>query len=104
MTASISIARVEAAPGDTVASITRAGQQNLAKAYGKAATAAAPVATRLAGAPALRFDYEAEGGQVRQLGALHDGHFYLVSFTASRSAWGERLQALDELLRSWRWE
>ena len=77
---------------------------NLAKAYGKAATAAPRVPTRLAGAPAMRFDYEAEGGQVRQLGALHGGHFYLVSFTASPSAWGARLQALDALLRSWRWE
>jgi hypothetical protein len=52
----------------------------------------------------MRFDYEAEGGQVRQVGALHRGHFYLVSFTAAPSAWSRRLQAFDQLLRSWRWK
>jgi hypothetical protein len=62
------------------------------------------VETRLAGEPAMRFDYEAEGGQVRQLGVLHRGHFYLLSFTAAPGAWSERLQAFDQLLRSWRWK
>jgi len=102
--ASISVARVPAADGDTVASITDAGRANLENAYGKAAAVTVPVQTRLAGAPAMRFEYEAEGGQVRQLGALHAGNFYLVSFTASRSTWSERVRALDGMLRSWQWK
>jgi hypothetical protein len=102
--ASISVASVRAAAGDTLASITEAGRRNLVKAYGRATTTSEPVDTRLAGEPAMRFDYEAEGGQVRQLGVLHRGHFYLVSLTAAPSAWGQRLQAFDELLRSWRWK
>jgi hypothetical protein len=102
--ASISVASVPAAAGDTLASITDAGRANLEKAYGKAAAVSVPVGTRLAGAPAMRFDYQAEGGQVRQVGALHAGHFYLVSFTASRSTWSRRLPALDEMLRSRQWK
>ena len=66
--ASISVARVPAAAGDTLASITHAGRANLEKAYGKAAAVTVPVDTHVAGAPAMRFDYEAEGGQVRQVG------------------------------------
>jgi hypothetical protein len=100
LTASIAILRVEAEPDATLEDITRAGRQNLGKAYGAAGP---PVPTRLGGKPAMQLDYEADGGRVRQIGALRGRFFYLVSFTAAPEAFERRVGALDTLVRSWRW-
>jgi hypothetical protein len=61
------------------------------------------VATRLDGAPAARFDLESGQTTVRQLGAIHGDHVYLVRLSAASAAFARRLATLDALLRSWRW-
>jgi hypothetical protein len=104
ITASIAIVRVEAAEGATLSQIARSGQRNIGKAYGLAGADGPPVDTRLGGEPAVQLEYEAEDGRVRQVGALHAGHFYLASFTAAKTAFDHRVEAFDGLLRSWRWE
>jgi YD repeat-containing protein len=104
VTTSIAIVRVEAPKGATLESITRSGQRNLRKAYGKAGVTGPPVAERLDGERALRLDYDAEEARIRQVGALRAGHFYLVSFTAARSSFDRRVADFDALLRSWRWQ
>jgi len=100
ITASIAILRVEAEPDATLEDIIRAGRANLGKAYG---VAGPPVRTRLGGEPAMQLDYEAQGGRVRQVGALHGRFFYLLSFTAAPQAFERDVAALAELIRSWRW-
>ena len=83
----------------------RRGSANLEKAYGKAAAAAMPVATRLSPAhPRCASTTRPRAGRCARSGRCTRGHFYLVSFTASRSTWSRRLQALDGMLRSWRWQ
>jgi len=104
VTTSIAIVRVEAPEGATVKSITETGRRNLRKAYGSAAATGPPVDLRLDGEPALQLDYTADEARIRQVGALRADHFYLLSFTAGRSAFKRRVADFDALLRSWRWQ
>jgi hypothetical protein len=104
VTSSIAIVRVDAPEGVSLEEITRSGQRNVRKAFGDAASAGPPVPERLDGTEALRLDYVADESRVRQLGAMRDGSFYLVSFTASRGSFEHRLEDFEAMLGSWRWD
>ena len=103
VTSSIAIVRTEAPEAATLESISRAGRDNIRKAYGTTAPGRLEPA-RLGGERAVRLDYETERGRVRQVGALRAGYFYLVTFNAAQSAFTRRLPAFDALVRSWRWD
>jgi hypothetical protein len=96
--------RVEAPEGVSLEEITRSGQRNVRRAYGDAASTGPPVRSTLDGEPALWIDYLADDSRVRQLGAMRDGLFYLLSFTAARVSFDGRLEDFEALLRSWRWD
>jgi YD repeat-containing protein len=101
VTTSIAIVRSDPVKGRRLDDIVRAGRRNVGKAYGDAGK---PIAVRLDGARALQFDYDAEGGRVRQVATLHDQHFYLLSFTAAKEAFQRRLATMRAFMRSWRWK
>ena len=100
MTTSLAIVRSERVQGGRLDDIVQEGRRNIGKAYGDAGE---PTEVRLDGARALQFDYDAEGGRVRQVATLHDEHFYLLSFTAAKDAFQRRLAVMSAFMRSWRW-
>jgi hypothetical protein len=59
---------------------------------------------RLAGEPAQRFDYAADGKRTRYLTARRGAHLYSVSVQAAESGFERARQAFDAYLASWRWE
>jgi hypothetical protein len=62
------------------------------------------VPTEIDGAPALSYDFRAAGQTVRQVGALHDGSYFVVTLTAPTTVFRRNVARLDGLLRSWRWD
>jgi hypothetical protein len=102
--ATIAIDREETPEGQNLARVTRAGRDRLVRRLGNRVTAGPLRPTRLAGEPAAGFDFDREDARVRQIGAIHGGHVYGVTFTASRGAFARRLPVLERLLDSWRWD
>jgi hypothetical protein len=102
--ATIAIDREETPEGQDLAKVTKAGRDRLVRRLGNRVTAGPLRPARLAGEPAARFDFDVEGSRVRQIGAVHGGHVYGITFTASREAFARRLPVLERLLASWRWD
>jgi hypothetical protein len=102
--ATIAIDREETPEGQDLARITRDGRDRLVRRLGNRVDAGPLRPTRLAGEPAARFDFDHEDTRVRQIGAVHGGHVYGITFTVSREAFARRLPVLERLLASWRWD
>jgi len=102
--ATIAIDREERPEGQDLDRITRAGRDRVLRRLGNRVDADPLRPTRLAGEPAARFDFDIEDSRVRQIGAVHGGHVYGITFTVSREAFARRLPVLERLLASWRWD
>lgn len=99
----IAIDREETPEGQDLDQIARRGRQDLVDRLEERVSAGPLRRSRLAGEPALGFDFERRDARVRQVGAVHGDHVYVVTFTASHEAFARRLPVLERLLRSWRW-
>jgi hypothetical protein len=101
--ASIVVVRARRPDGASLDDVMKAGQDQTRGEYPSARIG--PLApAKLDGAPAARYDFTRAGAEARQLGAIHGGHVYLITFSAKPGAFQRRLGSLDGLLRSWRWE
>jgi hypothetical protein len=98
----IAIWRTRLSPGTSLQHLMEVGREGLRRGSPQA-TFGPLVATRLDGAPAMRFDLTSGDTTARQVGAIHGDQAYLVRFSAARATFARRVAALDALLRSWRW-
>jgi hypothetical protein len=100
--ANIAIWRTRLPAGTSLQRIMDVGRAGLRRGS-PGATFGPQVPMQLDGVPAARFDVKSGQTTVRQLGAIHGDHVYLVRFSAASAAFARRVRSLDALLRSWRW-
>jgi hypothetical protein len=95
----------DAEPPATVSlgAAVREARATLAEAE-PAARLSASEPAELAGAPAQRFDAADGERRRRLLVAVRGGRVYTVSLTAAADAFEQRLDAMEDMVASWRWD
>ncbi len=101
---SVNVARRDAPDGKDLAALVRDGQAEVEELKGGSLEFTGAAATTIDGEPARRYDFASGGARVRQVAALHDGGYYVVTLTAAEPAFARAVPRLDALLRSWRWD
>ena len=100
----------------TVREVRRAYSERVAAVAGGTPAAAVPgpglpgrlTRTEVGGMPAMQFDYTSasstgHSGRVRNVAVVHDGDPYLLRFVSVTPNFDAGLEALEDILDSWRW-
>ena len=100
----VNIARRDAGSGASLERLVRDGRAEVDELGGGKIDFTPDVRTEIDGAPALRYDFRTNGNTVRQVGAVHEGGFYVVTLTAPTPAFRKGVAKLEGMLRSWQWD
>jgi len=100
----VNVARREAGEEPSLERLVRQGRQEVDELADGKLDFSPWVRTEVDGAPALRYDFGANGALVRQIGTVHEGGYYVVTLTAPKPAFGRAVGMLEQMLRSWRWD
>ena len=100
----VNIVRRDAPPGARIEKLVREGQDEVRELSPGPLEFTDAVVTEVDGAAARRYDFTRKGARVRQVAALYEGDYYVVTLTAASPAFSRAVARLDGLLRSWRWD
>jgi hypothetical protein len=104
VTATLLVIRGEPVGRASLESAVAKDRDLLVKVLGSGARPTSPKPIRLAGRPALVFDYTAGPKHARRVNAIHDDRLYAITLEAASGRFPRRQATLDSYLRSWRWK